>query len=98
MRNRYSIITNDLTKCIECGRNNIELHEVFFGTANRKISIEDGLVIPLCKELHHKGNLIGIHKDEKLNKKWKEIAEKRWCEFYNKTPEQFIKRYGKNYI
>ena len=47
---RYSIITDDLTHCIECGRTDVELHEVWFG-ANRKLSIEDGLVIPLCKRL-----------------------------------------------
>lgn len=98
MNHRYSIITKDLTRCIECGRTNVEKHEVFFGSANRKLSIEDGLVIPLCKELHHNGNLIGIHKDKNLNEKWRKIAEKRWCEFYNKTPEQFLKRYGRNYL
>lgn len=95
---RYSIITNDLEQCIECGLNNVELHEVFFGTANRKLSIEDGLVIPLCKARHHAGNLIGIHKDKDLNEKWKKIAQKRWQEFYGKTKEDFIKRYGISYI
>lgn len=48
MKKRYSIITDDLTHCIECGRTDVELHEVWYG-ANRKLSIEDGLVIPLCK-------------------------------------------------
>ena len=46
---RYSIITKDLEHCIECGRTGINKHEVFYGTANRKLSIEDGLVIPLCE-------------------------------------------------
>lgn len=95
---RYSIITDHLENCIECGRNNVELHEVFFGTGNRKLSIEDGLVIPLCKLLHHNGNLIGIHKDRELNIKWKKIAQKRWQEYYGKTKEDFIKRYGISYI
>ena len=95
---RYSIITPDLTHCIECGTPNVELHEVFFGTANRKKSIEDGLVIPLCKQYHHRGNLIGIHQDIKLNTKYKKVAEKRWLEYYNKTIEDFIDRYGQNYL
>ena len=95
---RYSIITKDLEHCIECGRNNCEKHEVFFGTSNRKLSIEDGLVIPLCKLKHHNGNLIGIHKDKELNLKWKKIAEERWIEFYSRTKEDFIKRYGINYL
>lgn len=95
---RYSIITNNLDKCVECGRNNVELHEVFFGTANRKLSIQDGLVIPLCKAEHHCGNLIGIHKDIDLNKKWKKIAQKKWMEYYNKNIDDFIKRYGQSYL
>ena len=96
MNKRYSIITRDMTRCVECGRYDVELHEVFFGTANRKISIEDGLVIPLCKAFHHNGNLIGIHKDKDLNEKWKKKAQKRWQEFYGRDEEAFIKRYGRN--
>lgn len=95
---RYSILTNDLEHCIECGRNNVELHEVFFGTANRRLSIEDGLVIPLCKAQHHSGNLIGIHQDINLNLKWKEKAQKKWQEYYGRSTEEFIKRYGQNYL
>ena len=95
---RYSIITNDLEHCIECGNANVELHEVFFGARNREKSIDDGLVIPLCKKYHHRGNLIGIHKDKELNLKYKIIAEKKWIEHYNKTIYDFIKKYGKNYI
>ena len=95
---RFSVITDDMDHCIECGRTNIEKHEVFFGTANRKLSIEDGLVIPLCKALHHKGNLIGIHKEKELNEKWKKIAQQTWQEYYNKTEEDFIARYGKSYL
>ena len=95
---RYSIITNDLENCIECGTKNIELHEVFYGGRNRNKSIEDGLVIPLCKKYHHRGNLIGIHKDKKLNLKYKKIAEQKWLNYYDKTTDDFIKRYGKNYL
>lgn len=95
---RYSIISDNLDRCIECGNRNVELHEVFFGGRNRSKSIEDGLVIPLCKQFHHRGNLIGIHKDKELNLKYKKIAEKRWLEHYNKTVDDFIKRYGKNYL
>lgn len=95
---RYSIITNDLEHCIECGNTNVELHEVFFGGRNRNKSIEDGLVIPLCKKYHHRGNLVGIHKDKELNYKYKRIAEQKWIEYYNKTTDDFIKRYGKNYL
>ena len=56
MIKRFSIITDDLEHCIECGNINVELHEVFYGGRNRNKSIEDGLVIPLCKQYHHRGN------------------------------------------
>lgn len=92
---RYSILTEDLTKCIECGRRGVQLHEIFFGISNRKKSIEDGLVIPLCTELHHNGNVIGIHQDSKLNRKWRMVAILKWKEKYKKTDEDFIERYGK---
>lgn len=95
---RYSIITNNLEHCIECGRYGVELHEVFYGRAFRHKSIEDGLVIPLCKQYHHKGNLIGIHKDKELNLKYKKKAEQCWLEHYNKSIEDFRKRYGRNYL
>lgn len=96
---RYSIITDDLEHCIECGRTNINKHEVFFGTANRKLSIEDGLVIPLCQYYHHNQfNCTGIHFDNELNRKWKKIAEKKWIEHYGKTKDEFRERYGMNYL
>jgi hypothetical protein len=75
-----------------------ERHEVFEGrTGNRQKSIEDGLVIFLTPERHRISNN-SIHKNYEFSKQVKIIAEKRWCEFYNKTPEQFRKRYGRNYL
>ena len=48
---------------------------------------------------HHRGDY-GVHgkygKD--LNLYLKQIAQKRWQEYYNKTKEDFIARYGKNYL
>lgn len=77
-----------------------ERHEVFEGrTGNRDKSIEDGLVIFLTPENHRTDNN-SVHKDPK-NPIWvevKEIAERTWLEYYGKTKEDFIKRYGRNYI
>ncbi len=77
-----------------------ERHEVFEGrTGNRDKSIEDGLVIFITPEQHRTGKN-SVHKDPK-NPIWveiKEIAEQTWIEYYDKTKEDFIKRYGKNYI
>lgn len=75
-----------------------ERHEVFEGrTGNRKKSIEDGLVIFLTPEMHRTGKN-AIHKDYNYWLKVKIIAEKRWCEYYKKTPQDFRERYGRNYL
>lgn len=77
-----------------------ERHEVFEGrTGNRKKSIEDGLVIFTTPELHRTGKL-SIHLtpkqwEEKTN--MKKIAQQRWCEYYNKTNDEFLKRFGRRY-
>lgn len=94
---RYSIITNDLTKCIECGLPKSDLHEIFFGN-NREKSKQLGLVIPLCLT-HHNTNLItSIHRDIELDTKYKIIGQKACMEHYNITTEEFIKVFGRNYI
>lgn len=50
-RNRYSILTNDMTRCYICRRPRTDLHEVFRGR-NRKKSMKYGLVVPLCRDCH----------------------------------------------
>lgn len=78
-----------------------ERHEVFEGrTGNRDKSIEDGLVIFTTPEFHRTSKL-SIHLNPKEWEKitcMKKIAEEIWCEVYNKTPEDFIKKYGRNYL
>lgn len=71
-------------------------HEVFYGY-NRQKSIEDGLVIFLRPEDHNMSEK-GIHANREFDLYAKRKAQLRWQEFYGKTTEQFIKRYGKNYL
>ena len=71
-------------------------HEVF-GAANRQKSIEDGLVIFLTPDMHNMSNN-GIHFNKRFSEYAKKIAQKRWMEFYNKTKDDFIRRYGRSYI
>lgn len=77
-----------------------ERHEVFEGrTGNRNKSIRDGLVIFLTPYEHRIGKE-SIHMDPN-NPKWKEvrkIAQRVWQKHYNKTKEDFIKEYGRNYL
>ena len=71
-------------------------HEIFYGS-NRQKSIEDGLVIFLRPEDHNMSEN-GIHANREFDLYAKRKAQARWQEFYGKTTEQFIKRYGKNYL
>lgn len=94
---RSSIISNE-KRCYVCGeKNNLHLHHIIFGK-NRKKADEDGLVVYLCYN-HHEGTN-GVHgkNGHELDLKLKKIAEQKWLEYYDKTIDDFISRYGKNYI
>lgn len=104
---RYSILCTDLTRCWLCGSTDrVALHEVFFGTANRKKSKEDGLVLPCCF-LHHNGSSAGVHYDKKFRELTERVGQKGWEAKYkqehpqateDEVREAFIDRYGRNYI
>lgn len=72
-------------------------HEVFFGTANRKKSIEDGLVIFLTPIMHNMSSN-GIHFDRNFDLYAKRQGERAWIEYYEKTVGDFIQRYGKSWL
>lgn len=78
----------------------LERHEVFFGRNYRSKSIEDGLVVFLEPERHRGYN--GVHGSGEqgiaLNKRLKEIGQKTAMDYYGWSVEQFIERYGMNYI
>lgn len=91
-------IISDKKECYECGITQyLHLHHIMFGR-NRKKADEDGLTIYLCY-FHHEGTY-GVHgvNGHTLDLKLKKVAELKWLEFYDKTVEDFIKRYGKNYL
>ena len=94
-----SIVCNQKIKqCYVCGaKTNLHLHHIMFGK-NRKKADQDGLTVWLCYD-HHEGTH-GVHGKYgyKLDTRLKQIAEEIWIEHYKKTKDDFIKRYGKNYI
>lgn len=93
-----SSIVNNKKVCYVCGnKNNLHLHHIIFGK-NRKKADEDLLTVYLCRE-HHEGTN-GVHgkNGHELDLKLKKIAEERWLEHYNKTIDDFISRYNRNYL
>ena len=89
-KNRFSILTNDLTTCYLCGRPKNHLHEIFFGK-NRINSMIYGCVAPLCFYCHEK-----VHKNEQLNIMLKEKCQKKFIETY--PDKDFLSIFHKNYI
>ena len=97
INHKKSIISKN-KECFVCKTtNNIHLHHIIFGK-NRKKADEDLLTVYLCRE-HHEGTN-GVHgkNGHELDLKLKKIAEQRWLEYYNKTTNDFIKKYGRNYL
>ena len=92
-------------RCYLCGATmGLHQHHVFYGSANRSKSDEDGCWVWLCG-YHHNGSNNGVHFNKKLDNMIKEQTEKLWLEKY--TSEEcdweerinaFISRFGKNYL
>lgn len=80
--------------CYICQKQGLlDKHHVWHGTANRRLSEQDGLYVWLCRDCHHK-----LHDKGKLDK-WLMIqAEINWMMRYDMSEDDFIKRYGKSYI
>ena len=81
--------------CYICGTTlNLHLHHVFYGTANRRLSDEDGCVVYLCQR-HHTG-AAGVHNNRKIDLTLKARCQIEWQKQNDKTIEDFIERYGRN--
>lgn len=102
MANKYRLKALSLLQeskcCYECGTTlNLHRHHIFYGTANRKLSEKDNLVVYLCYE-HHTG-AFGVHNGNKaLDLKLKKAGQRAYMKYYGKTAEEFRERYGKNYL
>ena len=89
-----SIIQEDTNYCYVCGRYGTEIHHIFFGTSNRKMSDRYKCMVGLCYE-HHRGNS-GVHHNRELDLELKRMAQKRFQEVY---PEyDFLAIFGRNYL
>ena len=89
-----SIMQDDMDYCFICGRYGTEIHHIFFGTSNRKMSDKYRCVVGLCYE-HHRGNS-GVHHNRELDLELKRMAQKRFQEVY---PEyDFLAIFGRNYL
>lgn len=71
--------------------------DIFYGTANRNISEQQGCWCYLCPR-HHNASNYGVHLNQKLNLMLRQKAQRAWMEKNNKTTEDFIALFGRNYL
>ena len=87
-------------ECYFCPNHNTEelhSHHVFFGTANKRLSEEDGMKIWLCGKHHNLSHQEGIHFRNDIDLDVKKKAQEAWEKTYGDRSD-FIKRYGKSYL
>lgn len=84
--------------CFLCGRRDRKLdrHEVFNGAFRTK-SKGDGLWVLLCHTPCHEGP-DGVHGRRELREDLRAYAQGKAMEVYGWDTEEFIRRYGKNYL
>lgn len=76
--------------------NGCHKHHVF-GGSNRKRSEKDGLFIYLTPEMHNMSDK-GIHYNSDFMDYAHRVGQQAWQDYYNKSKDDFIKEYGKNYL
>ncbi|MBR2248149.1 MAG: hypothetical protein IKE89_03325 [Bacilli bacterium] len=91
-RNRFSLFTDDLDTCIICKKQKNDINEIFRGR-NRQNSMIYGLCIPLCRKCHTR-----ITDNYELESEWKIKGQLKFQEYYNKTTEDFIEIFKRNYL
>lgn len=68
-------------------------HHCIHGVGRRKLADEDGLTVYLCRS-HHRA----LHDKGLYDLALQQEAQLAWMEYYNKTTEDWIARYEKNYL
>lgn len=77
-RERFSVFTDNLKVCINCGSTHtMTKHEIFEGK-NRQNSMKYGFVLPLCLKCHRE-----LQENDEFKKKWR-----------NKSIDYFEKNIG----
>lgn len=87
--------------CYLCSKNGqtdrLERHHIF-GGANRGKSEEDGLWVWLCGNECHRNGKQAAHRSRNTMISLHRAGELAYLEAYNKTKEDFLTRYGRNYL
>ena len=88
----------DSARCAICGKEHgLHKHHVFFGTANRQLSEEDGMVVYLCPDCHEHGSR-AVHRNHETDVALKQAAERVWMADRDADEDAFRARYGRSWL
>ena len=88
-RNRFSLFTDNLTKCYFCPNKKDHMHEIFSG-CRRQLSMKYGLCLPICESCHSK-----YQNNKVFNDLWHKKGQTKFQEVYPNLKFQDI--FSKNY-
>lgn len=101
-----SILNTQKHICFLCGRYGpTEVHHIFGGVANRRLSEQDGLWVYLCPDCHNRPPN-GVHFNPNNMKRLHIAGQSRWEMVKiiqdgmadEEARSAFMERYGKNYL
>lgn len=95
-----SILQTNKNQCFKCKKIcATEEHHIFDGNPRRKLSEKYGLKVYLCHDCHNRDKKHkSIHFDSIEMLKLQQIGEQAFIDYYNKSIEEFIEIFGKNYL
>lgn len=95
-KNRRNPKPTESDVCAVCGRPYAALHEVFYGTANRRISQQYGFQERLCPIHHNEPGFPNPHHDREVDLALKRKHQARFEQTH--TREEFVKLIGRSYL
>ena len=95
-KNEFCIMDDNYPRWRNFRDKGLVRHEIFFGRKNRQKSIDDGLVVFLTRANHNMSDY-GVHFNKSFDLELKQLAQTKFCEYYNKTDDDFIKIFRRNY-
>lgn len=90
-------IMQDKKECYITGSTGLLHRHHVFGGGNRQLSEKYGLTVYLIPELHNMSDE-GVHFNIEFDLKLKQDAQRKAMEYYGWTVNNFIRRFGRNYL
>lgn len=91
----------DMKECFLCGRNGrgdrLERHHIF-GGACRPLSEKYGLAVYLCGNRCHRNGEYSAHRNKEVAAYLHRYGQHKAMTDNNWTTEEFIKKFGRNYL